>query len=89
MTRNGASAAHTQSPIEKTQTPARPSATRLASEETAPVASGVHDLQARLARSLEDARAAKWSPGATLGFIILVCGGFWVGVALAVHILLR
>ena len=89
MTRNGATAAQSSTSIEAARTPARPSVARLATNETAPVASHVHDLQLLLTQRLEGAPAATWSPRATLGFIVLVCGGFWLGVALAIHLLVR
>jgi hypothetical protein len=61
----------------------------LASEEAIPVPSGVHDLQSLLAERLDATAPVKWSTRATLGFVALVCGGFWAGVYLTVRILLR
>jgi hypothetical protein len=61
----------------------------LASDEAPPVASGVHDLQDLLARRLDESAPAKWSMRATLGFVTLVCGGFWAGVFIAVRLMLH
>jgi len=69
--------------------PTRRAAARLASDDSAPVASHVHDLHNLLAQRLEDSAPDKWSPRATAGFMVVVCGGFWAGVALAVHALWR
>jgi len=92
MTRNVASAARKTPPAVAPAAPERATAPKLApklaTEEAAPVASHVHDLQDLLVRRLEAAPRAGWSPRATAGFVILVCGGFWVGVFLAVKMLL-
>ena len=68
--------------------PARAAIAALASGLAAPVASGAHDLQDLLARRLDEAPRAKWSMRATLTFVVLVCGGFWAGVFLAVWMLI-
>jgi len=88
MTRNAASPAFNKSaPAADGGASAHAAIAVLASDEAFPVASGVHDLQDLLARRLDEAAPAKWSMRATLGFVVLVCGGFWAGVFLAVRLL--
>lgn len=55
------------------------------------LASPAHDLQMALASEYEPhplPEVRKWHPAATLGFILVVCGGFWTAVGLAVAFLL-
>jgi len=90
MTRNAASAAAKKpSPSRKTadQSCAKPA--QLANEEAAPVASHVHVLQDLLAQRLLDAApGAKWSARASIAFVVLICGGFWLSVFVIVRLLL-
>jgi len=46
-------------------------------------------LQAHVSRSLDRVAPPRWSPRATLAFILVVCGSFWVAVAAAAAVLLR
>jgi len=69
--------------------PTRRASARLACDDSAPVASHVHDLHNLLAQRLEDSAPDKWSARASASFVVIVCGGFWAGVALAVHALWR
>ncbi len=63
-------------------------AARLAPDDATPVASHVHDLQDLLARRLEAPTDGKWSGRATVGFVLVVCGGFWAGAVFAAKLLL-
>lgn len=88
MSRNAASAAARKALRERpSAAPERTTPVKLADDGAAPVASAVHDLQGLLALSLE-APDRKWPARATVGFVLLVCGGFWAGVFLAVRMLL-
>lgn len=90
MTRNTASTALKKpSPVRDVASPPSEAIARLASDAAVPVASHVHDLQDLLAHRLEQTAPARWSMRATLGFVALTCGGFWIGVFLAVRLLLR
>jgi hypothetical protein len=90
MTRNAASTA-----IKKRAPATRPAPrpaeaiAKLASDEAVPVASHVHDLQDLLAQRLEPPPSPQWSTRATLSFVVVVCGGFWLGVFLTVRFMLR
>jgi len=90
MTRKAAQAAFEKhSPAPGPMPAARAPVAALASDEALPVASGVHELQDLLAQRLDASASAQWSTRATLGFVVLVCGGFWVGVFLAARLMLR
>jgi hypothetical protein len=90
MTRNAAQAAFEKTfPAPGAISPVRPPIATLAPDDAPPVASGVHDLQDLLVQRLDEAAPLKWSTRASLGFVVLVCGGFWVGVFLAARLMLR
>jgi hypothetical protein len=63
-----------------------------ASGSEPPVASRAQQLQtmleARLSQDFEPPGEGKWPPAATLGFIIVTCGGFWAAVIFAASRLL-
>ena len=61
---------------------------RLAADDAMPVASGAQALQDLLARRLEGSAEAKWSARATVGLVLLVCGGFWGAVLLVARMVL-
>jgi hypothetical protein len=46
-------------------------------------------LQAHVSRSLDQVSPPRWSPRATLAFVIVVCGSFWVAVGAVAAVLLR
>jgi hypothetical protein len=90
MTRKAAQAAFEKTlPASGAAPPARPQVATLAADDALPVASAVHELQDLLAQRLDGAAPARWSARAMLGFVVLVCGGFWAGVFLAVRLMLR
>ena len=88
MTRNLAAAARSE-PLPEMASAARETsvAPKLASADSAPVASHVHDLQDLIARQLDAPASANWSPRATIGFVALVCGGFWAAFFLGARLL--
>jgi len=90
MTRNAASvAAKTPSPSRKAADQSRPKLAQLVNEEAAPVASHVHVLQGMLAQRLSDASSGtKWSARASVSFVLLFCGAFWVSALIIVRLLL-
>jgi len=89
MTRNAASNAFEKAAPALDSVPsARVPIATLAPGDALPVASGVHELQDLIAQRLDESAPAKWSTRATLGLVVLVCGGFWVGVFLAVRLIL-
>jgi hypothetical protein len=90
MSRNAASSAVRKPlPAKGPAASAKARAARLAPDDAMPVASHVHDLQELLARRLDAPAEGKWSGRATVGFVLLVCGGFWAGVFLAAKMLLH
>jgi hypothetical protein len=90
MSRNAASAAIRKPlPAKDPAVAGKARAARLASDDAKPVASGAHDLQDLLARRLEAPTVGKWSGRATVGFVLVVCGGFWAGVFLLGRLLLH
>jgi hypothetical protein len=94
MTRKAASVAIEKPPIAtraatEAATSSRAAIAALASDLAVPVPSGAHDLQDLLIRRLDEAPPIKWSMRATIGFVILTCGGFWAGVFLAVRLLIH
>ena len=54
-----------------------------------PVASHVHALQDMLARRLDAQADGKWSARATVGFVLVVCGGVWACAFFAARMFLR
>lgn len=52
--------------------------------DEAPVPSKAHELQdlvaAQFANDLDVPVEGRWHPAATLGFVVVTCGGFWAGV---------
>ena len=88
MSRNVASVAAKALPERHSVGPKHRSSAKLADDAAFPVASTVHDLQDLLARSLETPAGRKWSGRATVGFVLLVCGGFWAGVYLVARLLM-
>jgi len=46
-------------------------------------------LQERLTAEFEALEPKRWSKRATLGFIVLTCGGFWLLVGAAVAMIVR
>jgi hypothetical protein len=61
----------------------------LADETAAPAASPARDLQALLQTSVSDRPDGAWSARATLSFVVVVCGAFWLCTALLVQLVFR
>lgn len=84
-----------------TDTPATADAAGVSLKSTAPAALSAADeavdvpspakaLQEALSAALSEPQpAGKWSPRATLLFIVTVCGGFWLAVGWTVWLQLR
>jgi hypothetical protein len=90
MSRNAASSAvRKPAPATEAQKQGKARAAKLAAADATPVASHVHDLQDLIARRLDAPPADKWSARATVGFVLLVCGGFWAGAFFVARLLLH
>lgn len=60
-----------------------------ASETAAATTSPALVLQEVLSGGLAEPEVKKWPPIATLGFILVTCGGFWAAVAFAATHLMK
>ena len=90
MTRNAASSAvRKAAPATEAPKSGKARAAKLAAADATPVASHVHDLQELIARRLETPANDKWSARMTVGFVLMVCGGFWAGAFFVARLLIH
>jgi hypothetical protein len=79
--------------IAVTAPPVREAVARVAGASDTAHPSPARALQESLmpdaASALEPAIEGKWHPAASLGFVLLTCGGFWTAVAVGVSYLLK